>query len=190
MIKYAFKCLAVEDASENWTVAITDASSMIISRANGVTWGVAGMRKAGREIMQMHGRTLTGGIYIANKFTKGASNHSEMCILAAAERLGERVTDLECGAQNCGACGSVIQAKGITNTSPAGSGRSQTGWSHPYVAVFIGTQKSDEAMRLGWWEQVELLDTDPIGARGLIGKFSTSDQPLGKYVKYEEADDA
>lgn len=123
----------------NYTVAVLANDDLVISKVGGVTAKT-------KAIATMKGEIETKGyhkgrkIYLAQKFSKdGASNHAEMCILAAAFDLG--VNYMLCTGPHCPFCAETMKAYKVELGNGTG-GKGQVGWSHPFHRLFYGTQTS------------------------------------------------
>ncbi|KNE82460.1 MULTISPECIES: hypothetical protein [Streptomyces] len=136
----------------NWTVAITEEHTMIISKVGGVTSQTRGMALLCQSIKEQPWRASLKGVYLAKTFTAdGVSNHAEMCILAAADSLGQRVEHMKCASDNCEACAHMLQYAKVNTMN--GAGGAAMGWIHPRGCMALGTTLNDY-----WNEQIKELD--------------------------------
>ncbi|TQS27016.1 hypothetical protein [Microbispora sp. KK1-11] len=137
----------------NYTVAVYRDNDLIISRVK----GIPGLESQGAQeivrYIQAQRMNLGRAIYFATAFTSGdgaASNHAEMCILAAvgAGNLSD-ITFMLCSAANCKYCKMLLAKFKINNGNATGpDGKSQQGWYHPFVPLRFGTQMGTEADQL------------------------------------------
>ncbi|MER6633475.1 hypothetical protein ABT301_35565 [Streptomyces sp. NPDC000987] len=140
----------------NWTVAITNTNEMIISKVGGVTSARRGMQDLAHWMAAQEWQAELDGVCLAKKFTRdAASNHAEMCILAAARSMGMNpevdVDLMGCPSLHCEACANTLDYANVTTLDGARTG-SQQGWCHPYAPMAIGLQYGD------WAPQLEELD--------------------------------
>ncbi|MCQ4200362.1 hypothetical protein M4J06_003915 [Streptomyces coelicoflavus] len=138
----------------NWTVGITEGDAMIIGRVNGVTSETRGMTDLARAIAAEPWCTgLRGGVHLAKSFSKvSVSNHAEMCVLAAADSLRQRVAAMGCASPNCEACAHMLAFAGVKSINGSVTG-GQQGWVHPRGRMALGTQ-----LNPSWREQIAELD--------------------------------
>ncbi|KIQ66387.1 hypothetical protein TR51_01800 [Kitasatospora griseola] len=136
----------------NWTVAITGAPAMIISKADGATSGLAGMRDLSLAIKEQGWYHTLKGAYLAQTFTRDGNNtHAEMCILAGAKSLNQSVVDMKCASPNCQACADTLACAKVNNQSSC-STTPQSGWVHPFWPMALGTQ-----LTASWENQIKEL---------------------------------
>lgn len=125
---------------ENYTVGLTEGRALVISKAGGVTAETAGMDELRDAITRAEWWT-TGFIrhvYLAQTFgAGGASNHGEMCVLAACKALRDPLALIECAGQNCSACFAMVEDVTLNEESEL----PQQGWVHPCAPIAMGTQR-------------------------------------------------
>jgi len=181
MIKDVLTWLATNaDGSQevNWSVAITSLSSMIISKAGGVTSKTAKMSELAAYIEKRAWHSCISGVYLAQKFSRdGASNHAEMCILAAADALKEEIELMGCASDNCEACAVMLEHAEVPSMN--GRGGEQSGWSHPRERLVLGKQRG-----ASWAEQMaELKEVNGKGLSNVKLEYagSATSDPQGRY---------
>jgi hypothetical protein len=125
----------------NYTAGVLNNDDLMISKVGGVTARTGAIAQLGIEI-QARGYHTGRRIYLAQKFTNdSASNHAEMCILAAAAARGQTVQYMKCTGDHCPYCAETMSANRVTLGNPI-SPKSQQGWAHPFHRLFYGTQTS------------------------------------------------
>jgi hypothetical protein len=132
--------------AQNYSVGVTDDDDLIISRVGGMT------SKAARSItakdddpttledyIKSQGYDTGRSISLARKFNAGvpASNHAEMCIMAAAGK--GRIKFMDCTGPHCAFCSALMKNDGVEPGNETG-GPHQTGWVHPFERVGYGNQ--------------------------------------------------
>jgi hypothetical protein len=129
--------------NSNYCVALLGNDDLIIAKVNGVTDRAAGMAELGAHIQR---NNLNAGrvVFLAQKYnTALGSNHAEMCIVAAANAMGQNVTQMGCTGPNCPYCAAVLHHEGIDSLNAGQDGKPQQGWAHPTESYFWGSQVSD-----------------------------------------------
>ncbi len=163
----------------NYCVALLGNDDLIIAKVNGVTDKAAKMAELQAKIEEENievGRT----IYLAQKYnTALGSNHAEMCILAAANAMGQSVTEMGCTGPNCPYCAAMLSHEGINSRNAGQDGKAQQGWAHPTQPVFWGSQVSNASVT----EQVKDLKSYLQGNAPQIGKI-TLNASQGKYTQW------
>ncbi|MBB5873362.1 hypothetical protein F4553_006796 [Allocatelliglobosispora scoriae] len=142
----------INNQAPNFAVGLSG-DTMIISKVGGITLRAGGMAALQAQIQTypwyVAGTTV---VYLAKKFTSdGASNHGEMCVLAAADDLGLVLNRMECTGANCAACFQTLGAYGVPTVNVMAAG-SQVGWAHPRGRLAMGTAVNDR-----WDDQVAEL---------------------------------
>jgi hypothetical protein len=166
----------------NYTVGITENRAMIISKAGGVTSRTNGMNALADEVKNQHWWPDLEGVYFAQPFDPEGSNHGEMCVLAAADAMGERLVDIRCTGDNCSACATVLADAGVNSMNNTAPG-TQTGWRHPRGRLTLGTQNANYT----WQQQIAELHTfnrlTPAQRMNFrhVYTSSTFRDPKGKY---------
>jgi hypothetical protein len=131
------------DKDNNYCVALLGNDDLVIAKVNGVTDEAAGMAELGAHI-QRNNLNAGRSVFLAQKYnTAVGSNHAEMCIVAAANAMGQNVTQMGCTGPNCPYCAAVLQHEGIDSLNAGQDGKSQQGWAHPTQSYFWGSQVSD-----------------------------------------------
>ncbi len=131
----------------NYSVAITADNSLIISKVGGVTSATTGMDTLIQHIQNQNWyNVVQGRVYFAKKYGGGGnSNHSEMCCMATADSLDEKLVYIKCTGDNCPACAEMLAHDRVTTGNSTATG-TQSGWVHPRGRLAMGTQ-------LGSWEE-------------------------------------
>jgi hypothetical protein len=130
----------LDNQQPNYAVGITDNHKMIVSKVGGVTSKTASMAALVNEIKNQHWWTQIEGVYLAGTFGgDGNSNHGEMCVLAAADLIGEQIVDMRCTGDNCPACAIMLAHAGVHSLNNTASG-AQQGWVHPRGRMTLGSQ--------------------------------------------------
>ncbi|MBT2226105.1 hypothetical protein [Nonomuraea sp. NEAU-A123] len=152
--------------ASNYTVAVTTGGDLVVSKVGGLSVGSRSkLTGPGQKILD-HVKDNPDykayNVYLAGKFTNDtASNHAEMCILAACKRGG--VAYIKCTSPNCAYCKATIAAYGITNGNAKGKGKSQIGWCHPYLQVNYGTARgTDVDAQLEELAKVSAMDASGV----------------------------
>lgn len=137
----------------NYAVGITTSDNMIISKVAGVTTKTSGMSDLIAQIKKQDWwSTQIKGLYLAGTFGgDGGSNHGEMCVLAAADELGEELAEMGCTGDNCPACATMLSDAAVTTRNETAKG-SQSGWIHPRGRMALGSQLNRD-----WAGQIDEL---------------------------------
>jgi hypothetical protein len=152
-------------SASNYCVAALANDDLIITKVNGVTTQAAAIEMLGQKI-QKEGIEFGRDIYLAQKYsTAVGSNHAEMCILAAADKLGQKVNLMGCTGPNCPYCDQMMKDDGIPSLNAGQDGKAQQGWAHPRASIFWGSQVSDSPC----WVQVADLANFNAGKGARIG---------------------
>ena len=137
LVKYIF---GEEGTDNNWTAGALANGDLLIGKVNGVTSATAFTVKL-KAYIKKNKIEKGRDIYLAKVFHGGSSRHAEMCVLAAADALGKKVTFMICVAPNCDFCARMLKDAGVTSACHQGSDpTSQQGWMHPRKKVAYGTQ--------------------------------------------------
>lgn len=167
----------------NYTVGITAGSKLIISKVGGVTSRTAAMGTLATEIKSRRWWPQIKGVYLASTFGgDGGSNHGEMCVLAAADALGDRLVDMRCTGDNCQACAIMLRHAGVHSMNNTAIG-AQSGWIHPTGRMALGSQIDNHT----WDEQLAELQAfnrlAPSARAGFAYKYTrqTGYDPQGGY---------
>jgi hypothetical protein len=124
----------------NYAVGVTNHHKMIVSKVGGVTSKTLAMGAMVTAIKTQHWWTQIEGVYLAGTFGgDGNSNHGEMCVLAAADLVGEQIVDMRCTGDNCQACAIVLAGAGVHTMNNTAIGPQQ-GWVHPRGRMTLGSQ--------------------------------------------------
>ncbi|MEU4231922.1 hypothetical protein AB0F17_47150 [Nonomuraea sp. NPDC026600] len=160
------------DKDSNYTVAVTTAGDLVVSKVKGLSVGTGSKPTGPGQKILNHVKGNSDykdyNVYVAGKFTNdAASNHAEMCILAACGK-GE-VAYIKCTSPNCAYCKTTIEAYDITNGNDEseGEGKSQIGWCHPYLRVSYGTAHGNAPGQLEELKKVSDMDAsgEPVDDR-------------------------
>jgi tRNA(Arg) A34 adenosine deaminase TadA len=163
----------------NYSVALLGNGDLVISKVNGVTGRAKGMSDL-KKLITSKGIETGRDICLAQKYnTALGSNHAEMCIVAAANAMGQTVTTMGCTGPNCPYCAAYLEHAGITSLNAGQDGRSQQGWAHPTDKVFWGTQVSGKSLA----DQVKDLKAVLGGAEPKIGSRTLA-ASAGKYIRW------
>ncbi|MEU7863798.1 hypothetical protein [Nonomuraea sp. NPDC049141] len=149
--------------ASNYTVAVTTGGDLVVSKVGGLSVGprskTNGPGQKIRNYVKGNSAYKDYNVYVAGPFTDDvASNHAEMCILAACGKGG--VDYIKCTSPNCAYCKKTIAAYKIDNGNPKNEvGKSQIGWCHPYLPVNYGTAVgNDVKAQLKELAEVSALD--------------------------------
>jgi hypothetical protein len=107
------------------------------------------------------------------------SNHAEMCILAAAKALGQRVTQMACTGPNCPYCAAMLEHENVASANAGVDGKAQQGWAHPYDKIFWGSKVANRLVDDSVADLKEYLK----GNGATIGK-ATIPSSAGKSIQW------
>jgi len=138
----------------NYAVGLTANGNLIISKVGGLTDRTGGMDDLQTEIQQTQWFSDNAPtVYLAKKYGgDGNSNHGEMCVLAAADALGEQLTYIKCTGDNCPACFAMLASAGVATGNAQATG-TQAGWVHPRGRMALGT-----GLTSSWSDQIKELN--------------------------------
>ena len=137
------------DKETNYTIGVLNNDDLMISKVGGATAGIAAILALKGEILDQ-GYNVGRNIYLANKFVpQAASNHSEMCILAAAHARNQRVLYIKCTGPHCPFCAETMRYYKVQQGNDVGT-VSQKGWAHPFLRLFYGTQVTNGGNQQAW----------------------------------------
>jgi hypothetical protein len=122
----------------NFTAAVCNGNDLVISAVGGIP-GSSKPAQTIRAYLEQNGMHAGREVYWAQPFSRKdgpASNHAEMCILAACQT----VNYIKCVAPNCALCKATLKYFEVESGNEVGAGRSQMGWRHPFLPVSFGTQ--------------------------------------------------
>jgi len=169
----------------NYAVAITGGGRMIISKVGGVTSKTSGMGDLAGYIQSKDWWTELEGLYFGKTFGgDGGSNHGEMCVLAAADAMGEKIAEMKCTGDNCPACFEMLKHAGVKTLNKSATG-SQSGWIHPRGRMALGSQLNSD-----WKGQIEELKAFNKLSAAAQEDFdytltrATGYDPAGSYEEY------
>lgn len=163
----------------NYSVGLLSNGDLIISKVNGVTGAAAGMDELQRW-MRAGNMHVGRNIYLAQKYnTSIGSNHAEMCIVAAAARMGLNVAYMGCTGPNCPFCAATLKDLNVDSMNEGEDGKAQQGWAHPTANVFWGSQVSNTPVSA----QVADLKLFLRGGQPKIGR-NTLSPSQGRYTRW------
>lgn len=138
----------------NYAVGLTASGNLIISKVGGVTEKTTGMLDLQKEVSESQWFSDNAPtVYLAQKYGgDGNSNHGEMCVLAAADALGEQLVYIKCTGDNCPACFAMLASAGVATGNAQATG-TQSGWVHPRGRMNLGTQLPSR-----WTDQIQELN--------------------------------
>ena len=131
----------------NYCVAALQYGDLIISKVNGVTAATSAINGL-QEMILEQGLHENRDIYLAQKYnTEMPSNHSEMCILAAARMLKMKVLSMGCTGPNCPYCAAMLSHEGVPSANEIAT-RQQIGWAHPWENLFWGSSVNNQKVNV------------------------------------------
>lgn len=180
----ASKMIKLLPKINNYSIGVCSNGDLIITKVNGATSadkGIADLGKKNEMIAFRKGRS----IYLAQKFnTQVGSNHAEMCILAAAEKLGLTVTKIYCTGPHCAFCAAMMKTVHADLGTSAKS-EDQMGWAHPFSNVFYGQQSTTTKEELkSQLTELEKLPKKPKRSDVAPGNWTISGPNGGKATKW------
>lgn len=162
--------------ASNYTVGVmTGTGNLVLGKPNGLA-----KAPKSKDMLALQKQIVAAGwnvgrsIYTAQKFTgDGASNHSEMCVIAAAG--AGNLSYIICTASNCPFCAAQIAHHNIPNGN-AGLGKDQMAWVHPTEPIAYGQSSGKLAAQLA---ELAAINAGTLAARNAVEGVKLHSNPQG-----------